>query len=163
MIMGLPASKVFNFLEKNDLQKFDRYQVYSEKFDILRRSIRKIISEFQNSPDNQINNKSDHLRILISKCLCLPVNFDQNISVHNGLYSSSYFIELVNILIKKGFTYNTIKKEYINYWLGKNRSKIFEKLLKLLKFKSIPVYIITSNSKQYVKQFLDRINYLKFF
>jgi len=78
--MGLPASKIFNFLETNNLQKFDRYLVYSEKFDILRRSLRKMISEFQNSPDNQINNKSDHLRILISKCLCLPVNFDQNIS-----------------------------------------------------------------------------------
>ena len=78
--MGLPASKVFNFLETNNLQKFDRYLVYSEKFDILRRSLRKMISEFQNSPDNQINNKSDHLRILISKCLCSPIIFDQNIS-----------------------------------------------------------------------------------
>jgi len=78
--MGLPASRIFNFLENNNLQKFDRYYVYSENFDILRKSVRKMVSEFQNSPDIQMNNKADHLRILISRCLCSPVKFDQNIT-----------------------------------------------------------------------------------
>ena len=58
--MGLPASRIFNFLENNNLQKFDRYYVYSENFDILRKSVRKMVSEFQNSPDIQMNNKADH-------------------------------------------------------------------------------------------------------
>ena len=78
--MGIPASQIFNFIEKQKFHKFERHFVYSENYDNLRRSVRKMVMLLRDSDDVGIRDISVHLRILISKCLCSPVNFDHNLS-----------------------------------------------------------------------------------
>jgi len=78
--MGIPATHIFNFFKKQEFQKFERHYIYSENFNVLRRSIREMITIFRASDEQQILEITDNLRVFISIYLSSPVNFDQNTS-----------------------------------------------------------------------------------
>ena len=113
----------------------------------------------------KIKNKNNNNNIKL-----IFLDFDQNITVHNGLFDESYYEDL-KLKLSENYTnlrprkkMLEIRKEYSIYWLGsQERLNTFIKLLKFLKKKNIDVYIITANSSEYVTKFLKRIGLINYF
>lgn len=72
-------SRLFDFLAQNELYSFDKYEVCSTKFSVLRRSLRLMITLLREEGDEEGCLLSDRLRTLLSRWLTTPVEFDDSI------------------------------------------------------------------------------------
>jgi len=75
--MPKSASKVFEFLERNEEVTIERHEIASTTFGTLRRYLRHIVLNLHDSYDQDARDISYQLRSLLSEWLTVPVHFDQ--------------------------------------------------------------------------------------
>ncbi|NEX62475.1 hypothetical protein [Noviherbaspirillum galbum] len=91
-MMGLTASSIFEFLNKNSVIHLDRYEVFDRKFSLLRKSVRQIIGNFRETDDNDGHEAANQLQSMLSEWLTLPLPFDTSVIERlSCLGSTSYF------------------------------------------------------------------------
>lgn len=73
--MPTSASKVFDFLQRNEEVTIERHEIAMTAFSILRRSLRQIVLKLHDSYDQEARDISYRLRILLSEWLTVPVPF----------------------------------------------------------------------------------------
>lgn len=79
MTQAVSISRLFDFLAQNELYLLDKYEVCSTKFNVLRRSLRLMITLLREEGDEEGCLLSDRLRTLLSRWLTTPIEFDDSI------------------------------------------------------------------------------------
>jgi len=76
--MPVVASRVFDFLDKQEAGTVERHEIASAVFGILRRSLRQIVLKLRDADEEEALEISDRLRALLSEWLTVPVPFDNS-------------------------------------------------------------------------------------
>jgi hypothetical protein len=78
--MPIPVTQIFNFLEQNETCCFDRHEIASAAFGLLRRSLRQIIFRLRDTETQAGLEISGQLRSLLSEWLTVPVPFNKDLN-----------------------------------------------------------------------------------
>jgi hypothetical protein len=74
--MPVPTSHLFDFLDTHTSCSIERYEISSNVFSALRRSVRSIVMAFRDSDDLEAQDITFSLRTVISEWLTVPVAFN---------------------------------------------------------------------------------------
>jgi hypothetical protein len=72
----VPASNVFDFLERHRTLSVERHEIFSAEFSTLRYNLRSIIFQLREGDSEEASDISGRLRSLLSEWLTTPVEFD---------------------------------------------------------------------------------------
>jgi len=74
--MAIAASRIFDFLERQEAGTVERHEISLAAFGALRRSLRQIVLRLRDSDDQDALSLSGQLRALLSEWLTIPVAFE---------------------------------------------------------------------------------------
>src|SRR5689334_17546361 len=77
--MGIPASRVFEYLQARCTGTILRHELRSPALSIYRRCLTKIALQLHDSDDQDAIDAAFAVRAVLSECLTVPISFDESL------------------------------------------------------------------------------------